>query len=969
MSVAFILNPGYNTINNVHHTFWDQGADCVANESLNQALEVSTSVKAPIHVVGTTHTISSTAGGIITDAPQFEIPIVISSQVNTDTFLPNVSTTGISVQADLVLDSTNISGVNELTCGTLHYTTLDPAIPSAGNWSTFDATSDVDLHGYSLTDSTRAAVFIPQSILSLSTTDSGSSVFGNSLDSSGTQATLQIKTNNGKTGNRTGALSATPSNKTGATAYWNNPGSVSASCDGGDMQLYTYGTGKIRLVYDNFAKAITVNQSGAMSFNSTFAAGAPVDGSFGTSGQILQSNGSAAPPSWVAVPAPDTPAAWSEYPATQNVDMAAHELNNCAYLEVKPVGNSLGMIIQNTLLDTNSSAAFVLQTDGDGSTIPSALAQFALLPSNALNNSWEQPPSSLTVTTTEKAVFSCTDLVKVSKVNNAKAFVMNDAGAMSFDTDFNSGTPSYSFGTTGQLLSSNGVDAPSWVNAPAPGDPSTWALYPAIANIDVGGYIITNSNRLNCENTDTSVPIINLGTRFGNDGEYNKINFEDGGSVSIGTIGSTTPAPSATTWDAAGSSIISKASRIVNSSDTFCLTSPGSASALVRNTSGAVSFSSTFDATTPTYNFGTSGQIVQSNGSAAAPSWVSPAISGQYVLYVAKNGLDTNAGDITHPKLTIQSAINAATALYPQQVVILVQPGVYSGALSITRPNITLLGLSPSSQQNLLTQIAGNISIACTASQDLYYSQVCIANLLVSGSIIDTSTVVHTLNIEACRIAANGQVFAQTSSADNRTRLVKCTLLQASTTADVNPMMLFSSGSILLNQLDVTAKNNCNLVKFNGTAILPTCALCTFTSDTASTVAEPIILLAPTNGTNYPFSFGYNAFIYSSYAPKITHPESAGICVSAAAGRPYITVVYNTFALAGTNGSNYAIYDTGYNTATAGYYFYFSNSGGVNPAGIHAIIPSLQDFGAQASVIYGFSGGGSQNKYTLSAVA
>ena len=76
MSVAFILNPGYNTINNVHHTFWDQDEDNIKNDSLNQALEVSTSVKAPIHVVGDTHTISATAGGIITDAPQFEIPIV-----------------------------------------------------------------------------------------------------------------------------------------------------------------------------------------------------------------------------------------------------------------------------------------------------------------------------------------------------------------------------------------------------------------------------------------------------------------------------------------------------------------------------------------------------------------------------------------------------------------------------------------------------------------------------------------------------------------------------------------------------------------------------------------------------------------------------------------------------------------------------------------------------------------------------
>jgi hypothetical protein len=182
-------------------------------------------------------------------------------------------------------------------------------------------------------------------------------------------------------------------------------------------------------------------------------------------------------------------------------------------------------------------------------------------------------------------------------------------------------------------------------------------------------------------------------------------------------------------------------------------------------------------------------------------------------------------------------------------------------------------------------------------------------------------------------------------------------------------MLLFSSGDIYLNELDVTARNNCNVVKFNGTAKCPTCAICLFTSDTASPVAEPIILIAPTNGTNYPFVFTQSAFVYSSYVPKLAHPESAGICVSSALGRPYISVSYNSFALAGTNGSNYAIYDTGYNTATAGYYFYFSNNGGVNPAGINAVVPSLVDFGPQASVIYGHSTGSAQNKYTRSAVA
>jgi hypothetical protein len=181
-------------------------------------------------------------------------------------------------------------------------------------------------------------------------------------------------------------------------------------------------------------------------------------------------------------------------------------------------------------------------------------------------------------------------------------------------------------------------------------------------------------------------------------------------------------------------------------------------------------------------------------------------------------------------------------------------------------------------------------------------------------------------------------------------------------------MLRFTSGDIYLNELDVTAKNNCNVVKFEQTARCPTCAVCLFTSDTTSAVAEPIINIR-SNGTNTPFVFTQSAFVYSSYVPKTASPTSAGILVAAQTGRPYISVTYNTFALAGTNSSNYAIYDSNYNTSTAGYYFYFSNNGGVNPAGVNAVVPSLIDFAPQASAIYGFASGASQNKFTLTAVA
>ena len=744
MSVAFILKPGYNTINNIHHDFWNQDLDNIKNTSLNQELEVTTSVKAPIHVVGDTHTISATADGIITDAPQFEIPIVISSQVNTDTLLPNLSTTGISVQADLVLDDTTITGVSELTCGTLHYTTLDPAIPS-------DAS------------------------------------------------------------------------------------------------------------------------------------------------------------------------AWSTFPATQAVDMALQDLSNCSYLDVKPTGNGLGMVIQNTLLDPVSSAAFVLQTNGDGSTIPSAVSSFVLLPSNALNNAWDKAPSSLAVNITEKAVFSCSDFIKVSTVDTNKAFVMNDSGALSFNTDFNSGTPSYSFGTSGQLLSSNGVDAPSWVDAPAPGDPSTWADYPASAAIETANFAIKNTIG---QSVDITAPCLNF-TNAGNTelfiqantntGDRNaQIHFQNGAdyeSASYGYIIQNKPGV------AGGLGYLSEPYALNVVSGDNCdlvLTAGINASKNIRlaydrskaftiNPTGALAFDSEFYSVEQKIgNFGTAGQIIASQGDALPPHWIDipPTTSSQYVYYVSKNGTVGATGDVNHPLSTIQAAITLGQAAYPRQVVVLIAPGVYTETLSITLPNITLSGYSISQQQNLMTQIVGNVGVSCSASQDLFYSQVCIQNLQISGLLFDNSSVVHTLNIEGCRISANGAVFAQLSTADNRTRLTRCTILQASTTASTDPILKFSSGQITLSLLDVTARNNAPVLQFDGSAKLQACGLCTFESTTTSATAAPIVYIAPTSATGYTYAFGYNSFSYSSLVPRaFSSGKNCGIALEAGTGHPTLFITYNTFNL------------------------------------------------------------------------
>tara|TARA_R110000868_G_scaffold311369_2_gene572426 strand:- start:570 stop:2996 length:2427 start_codon:yes stop_codon:yes gene_type:complete len=758
MSVAFLLKPNYNTINNVHHDFYDVEADNIKNSSLNQALEVSTSVSAPSHVVtgGTDpaqfYMLDATT--LATDAPIFKMPIGQAPTFQSDLIGEFTAANGISVQSDMTfeVDSVkhSITGVDELTCGTLHYTTLDPAIPS-------DAS------------------------------------------------------------------------------------------------------------------------------------------------------------------------AWSTFPATQSVDMAAQELTNCSFLQVKPVGGPLGLLIDNTFLTPDSAAAFVLQTDGDGSTIPAAISQFVLQPSNSANNTWEHSPSSLIIQITEKAVLSCTDLVKVNKVTGL-AFVMNDVGAMSFNTDFNSGTPSYSFGTSGQLLSSNGINAPSWIAAPTPGDPSTWSEYPATQAVDLVSNPLTSSTDLINLDKDTTIskPLNTVFTVSATDSTS-----ANGGSLIVCTAGSdpTSYAQFAMQCNSGkqdvkepGGFLYTAGAGTMSSGDARELIFQGGAGGNIANASnirfaysaskkaytinknGALNFNADWNGSSPIIegSFGTSGQIIASQGDALPPHWIDipPTTSSQYVYYVSKDGTVGAAGDVNHPLSTIQAAITLGQAAYPRQVVILIAPGVYTETLSITLPNITLSGYSISQQQNLMTQIVGSVGVSCSASQDLFYSQVCFQNLQISGLLYDNSSVVHTLNVEGCRISANGAVFAQLSTADNRTRLTRCTILQASTTAATDPILKFSSGLITLSLLDVTARNNAPVLQFDGSAKLQACGLCTFESNTTSATAAPIVYIAPTSAAGYTYAFGYNSFSYASLVPRVfSSGKNCGIVCEAGTGHPTLIITYNTFNL------------------------------------------------------------------------
>ena len=657
MSVAFILNAGYNTINNVHHTFWDQEGNAIANSSLTQALEVSTSVSAPSHVItgGTDpaqfYMLDATT--LATDAPIFKAPVLQAPTAFSDLVGEFTTDSGVSFQNDIHMTYGavvhDIDGVGTLTCDTLKYTVLDPPVGSAANWSTYKATSDVDLDANSIVNTASNTVDIRTEFLKVSNAAVGDAsapakvqVYSQS-DNPASTAQLQFYT-----GNSSAAISEIIQYSQNATAgpydgFGTDSSGLRLSGAAADIAIttsnfYQSNTGKIRLCYNKSLSALTLNPLGAVSFNSDWASGVPVDGDFGTAGQLIQSNGDAAPPSWVTV----TPASeWSLYDAIGPVKMAG-----------------------NSILDCYSISSGTVET----STI------------------------------------------------------------------------------TGQA----------------------------------GGDI---------------------------DAQYTLIK-----------------------------------------------------------------------------NLKTS--------------------SASNVFYVGKNGVnDAAAGSVTLPLDNITSAVNMAAALYPQQCVIVIAAGVYTESITISTPNITLLGYAPSANQNKLTQIVGNISIACAASQDLYYSSIGIFNLQVSGSIIDTSSAVHSLNIEQCRLSNNGRIFWQNSSVDNRTRLERVVLLSSSATAGTDPLICFSSGMATLNLLDVTSKDNAPVLQFDGSATLNTCTLCNFSSTTTSATAAPICYIAIANGGSAPlsqkgFAFAYCAFTYSSpVARAFSAGKNCGIVTNSTTGNVNLIITYNAFNL------------------------------------------------------------------------
>jgi hypothetical protein len=156
-----------------------------------------------------------------------------------------------------------------------------------------------------------------------------------------------------------------------------------------------------------------------------------------------------------------------------------------------------------------------------------------------------------------------------------------------------------------------------------------------------------------------------------------------------------------------------------------------------------------------------------------------------YQIYVAKNGSDTlGTGSIMQPFLTIAKALTTASAFSDTNIVtILLTPGNYTEAVSVTRNNTFINGLSVNSQE---VSITGAVSFT-TTTQTIGYIVGGVVGLTITGSLTFSSTALVPILYTALSGVINGI-----------SGTIPLTLSQASTTNSFS----FSTQGMVITPVD-----------------------------------------------------------------------------------------------------------------------------------------------------------------------
>ena len=273
--------------------------------------------------------------------------------------------------------------------------------------------------------------------------------------------------------------------------------------------------------------------------------------------------------------------------------------------------------------------------------------------------------------------------------------------------------------------------------------------------------------------------------------------------------------------------------------------------------------------------------------------------------YVAKNGLDTNTGAFGSPWLTIQHAITALEAIPVTEAtiaVITIAPGHYTENLVFTKGYMALTSMLDAQDANEITEITGSITVAIiSGTNDIFNRQVIIEGMSITGNLVDTSTIGHTLYLQNCYVYASPTSVGlnQNSSVDNRTRLTNTTFVHSSATADTNALININSGDCYMTGCSISARSNAPALLIGGTGAVSRCAITIFEYAYAS-VAGAIVRV---NNTRLS-TFGQCGFVGLAGTVVALNTTSLG---GAGTGVNFVQNVLTVSGIAGKAVSNTGI--------------------------------------------------------------
>lgn len=319
-----------------------------------------------------------------------------------------------------------------------------------------------------------------------------------------------------------------------------------------------------------------------------------------------------------------------------------------------------------------------------------------------------------------------------------------------------------------------------------------------------------------------------------------------------------------------------------------------------------------------------------------------PQYKLQNYFFVSPNGDDIGGnGSSNNPFQTIQKAVQVAEALTLVDNIyryVIITGGNYSENIAISK-KIYLVGASNGFGlygNSVGCVISGSIDIDVdTNGNDMFNNGVYLSGLLIYGSVnfisdensmlICNDVYIYTADDEEGR-----GLFFNPSSTNSRLRLTKCQIISGGSDG-VEPLLEITKiGSVVMEACYLSAKGNQNCLLFSGTANCDTIANCKFENSNNSDELKALVEITANSSSTY--TFGMNAFFYSSPTDKSANSSSCGILNNNSSGNNNILINYNSFFLLGTNGSNYAVQDANAGTGTAMLCLYYFNNASLGNA-------------------------------------